>query len=630
MVSVKIKIVCISVVLFSMLSVSGVIADSLWTPYTAENSPLTSNLISSINFDNNGNQYICTSGGGLVVRNDSSWTNFNESNTGVLINAVRVMARDNNNNLWLGAATGNLDSSPQGFGIAKLTSADSAWSMENGGLEVNQIVTGVMVNQAGRCVSTYGGGVTIYSDSGWVRYRVASRAEFSYSDSQLHIFDVPPGTYLPSDYVRAFDYNNVTGVIWFGTADGGVVRLMENEWVTYNVGNSGLPSNQILSVKIDPVTDKAYFGTAGLGAAVYDGVDWVLFNQSNSPMVNGFITAIEIDPVGGDIWLGTSFDVLVLEPDGDWRLYPPNQNNLVWGDFYSDISFDSSGNVWVAAYSGGMAVLMPDSMPPPEPDTLYLSFDRLNITFVKNRPVEKITTIIDVTNAPELSPEDTISFELESDLGDLYYIEAEFGDFRHVNSEHGPKNQYRYKFGQKTIVLKYNRDDSTIVNVKITDRNAGMNRENYSDQLTATLRMGESIGVSEIQLLNGGFMHVHPQGDGPSNNINPAMALYLENDNGLGQNNAPKLTLKLSNYPNPFNGRTVINLNMPVGGEAWVTVYDILGRRVSDLYNGYLVSGAHQFAWPENGMSSKYKTGVYYYRVSTDNAVSTGKMIYLK
>jgi hypothetical protein len=612
-------------------------ADSLWTPFTAENSPLTSNFISSLNFDNDGNQYICTSGGGLVVRNDSSWAIFDESNTGALINAVRVAARDNNNNLWLGAATGNLDISPQGFGIARMDAADSMWSMENGGLEVSQIVTGIIVNETNRYVSTYGGGVTIYSESGWIRYRVASRAEFSYADSQLQIFNVPPGTYLPSDHIRALDYDHVSGVIWLGTANGGVVRLTGNDWVTYNVGNSGLPCNQILSVKVDQATGNACFGTAGMGAAIYDGLNWTLYNQSNSPMVNAFITAIEVDPINGDIWLGTSFNILVHEPDGDWRIYSPNQNNLVWGNFYSDISFDPSGNVWVAAYNGGMAVLLqnhvppPPPPPPPSPDSLYFTFEKLNITFVKNQPIEKITTIFNVSNAPDLAPEDTISFGLESGLGELYYIEAEFGDFRHMGSEQVPINRYRYKFGQKTIVLKFSTDDRTIVNVKIIDRDAGMNRENYSDQLVATFKMGESVGSSAVQLVNGELIYIHPQNPGPDNVQKPDQIFYLGDNIDLGQNyTAINQGPTLSNYPNPFNGQTMIRLDMVNGGEAHITVYDILGRQVSDLFNGYLDSGIHQFAWPENGTSSEYKTGVYYYRVFTGKNVGTGKMIYMK
>ena len=62
-------------------------ADSLWTAYTMMNSPLPTDYLSSIDFDNNGNQYVGTSGSGIVHIKDSVWTIWNESNTGVQINA---------------------------------------------------------------------------------------------------------------------------------------------------------------------------------------------------------------------------------------------------------------------------------------------------------------------------------------------------------------------------------------------------------------------------------------------------------------------------------------------------------------------------------------------------------------
>ena len=63
------------------------------------NSPLPSDYVSSIDFDNNGNQYVGTSGGGVVHVRDSVWTIWNESNTGVQINAVRLAIRDSGDDL---------------------------------------------------------------------------------------------------------------------------------------------------------------------------------------------------------------------------------------------------------------------------------------------------------------------------------------------------------------------------------------------------------------------------------------------------------------------------------------------------------------------------------------------------
>ncbi|MEE9554339.1 MAG: hypothetical protein V3W18_08595, partial [candidate division Zixibacteria bacterium] len=195
----------LTILVIAMLPVRIVLADSTWTVYNLFNSPLPTDYIASLDFDPDGNHYIGTSGGGLVLKRDSLWTIWDKSDLEVPIDAVRRVTRDSDDNLWVAAASGNLDSSPYGFGVAHFDGVDSTWSMRNHGLEVNQIVTGIIIDGPTRYVSTYGGGVTIYDDIGWIRYRFDSRTEFTYADSQLQVFDVPGGTYIPSDYIRAID-----------------------------------------------------------------------------------------------------------------------------------------------------------------------------------------------------------------------------------------------------------------------------------------------------------------------------------------------------------------------------------------------------------------------------------------
>ena len=101
---------------------------------------------------------------------------------------------------------------------------------------------------------------------------------------------------------------------------------------------------------------------------------------------------------------------------------------------------------------------------------------------------------------------------------------------------------------------------------------------------------------------------------------------------GIGEaaNAAPRIFELNAIYPNPFNGQTNIQLNLSEPENVSVTVYDVLGRKVSDIYDGYLTVGNHGFSWPEAGGHPNYNTGVYYYKVTTGGSSSTGRMIYLK
>jgi len=600
-------------------------ADSTWTAYTEMNSPLPTDLVSGIDFDVHGNQYVGTTGGGVVHIRDSVWTVWNESNTGVPINSVRLATRDLDGNLWLGAASGNLDASPFGFGVAFLDGMDSTWSMVNHGLEVNQIVTGLMFDDSLRYVSTYGGGVTAYSDSGWIRYRYNTRTEFRYADSSLQVFDVPPGTYIPSDYIRAMDENMSAGHIWFATADGGAVRKIGSVWQTFNTSNSGLPSNQLWSVKVNQVSGDVAFGTAGFGVGVLSGGNWTVYNSANSPFDNDFIASLGVKPSGDELWIGTGTGVWVRNNSGNWRAYLPGVNNFISGQFYSDIAFDSIGKAWVSAYGGGMASLFLDTLPPP-PDTLDITVGRMFIFFFDNRPVERIFTGMNVMGVPGLAVDDTITYRLESSAGELYSFSVPFSSF-----DTQGRTGYRYKQNKLTIFIKMSNNDPSAMDMTIKDMDAGMNRENYSDTLTLTLRIGDIEGSAVVYLVEGNQIYV--AGFNTEDEADAARVFgtfQRESDKGIPEKILPLVKeIGLINYPNPFNGRTMISLSIPEGGVVDIRVFDILGRQVSNIYSGYLSPGNHEYPWPGD-YGQAPRSGIYYYRVIYNGQSRTGKMMYLK
>ncbi|MHB1049373.1 MAG: T9SS type A sorting domain-containing protein [Bacteroidota bacterium] len=82
------------------------------------------------------------------------------------------------------------------------------------------------------------------------------------------------------------------------------------------------------------------------------------------------------------------------------------------------------------------------------------------------------------------------------------------------------------------------------------------------------------------------------------------------------------------NYPNPFNPSTNIQLVIGTSGAVTLTVYDVLGREVKNLYTGALDAGKHTFRFsPQDaGMPS----GVYFFTARTGNLSQTRKMIYIR
>jgi hypothetical protein len=85
------------------------------------------------------------------------------------------------------------------------------------------------------------------------------------------------------------------------------------------------------------------------------------------------------------------------------------------------------------------------------------------------------------------------------------------------------------------------------------------------------------------------------------------------------------------NYPNPFNSSTRISFDLYEDALVELTVYDLLGRKVSTLVDQYLTVGNHDVTW--NGRSDKGEnmaSGVYFYRLQAGEFSETKRMLLMK
>jgi hypothetical protein len=89
---------------------------------------------------------------------------------------------------------------------------------------------------------------------------------------------------------------------------------------------------------------------------------------------------------------------------------------------------------------------------------------------------------------------------------------------------------------------------------------------------------------------------------------------------------------KLSeNYPNPFNPSTTIGYDVKEAGDVSIIVYDMLGREVRTLVNEYMLPNSYNIVW--NGINDQgvqSASGVYYYKMISNDFVDTKKMMFVK
>jgi hypothetical protein len=88
----------------------------------------------------------------------------------------------------------------------------------------------------------------------------------------------------------------------------------------------------------------------------------------------------------------------------------------------------------------------------------------------------------------------------------------------------------------------------------------------------------------------------------------------------------PKDFALYQNYPNPFNPSTTIKFALPIKTNLSLNVYSTLGEKVAEIYSGELEEGYHEMMFNASGLSS----GIYFYKVESENYNSTKKMLILK
>ncbi len=82
----------------------------------------------------------------------------------------------------------------------------------------------------------------------------------------------------------------------------------------------------------------------------------------------------------------------------------------------------------------------------------------------------------------------------------------------------------------------------------------------------------------------------------------------------------------ISIEPNPFNAEAIINLQIVKSADYKMSVYNVRGQRILDLYEGYLPKGRYRFNLEGGNISS----GIYFLMLNTTDNVIVRKFMILK
>ena len=87
-----------------------------------------------------------------------------------------------------------------------------------------------------------------------------------------------------------------------------------------------------------------------------------------------------------------------------------------------------------------------------------------------------------------------------------------------------------------------------------------------------------------------------------------------------------------ANYPNPFNPATTIPVSVVAGaGDVDLTIYNVLGQPVRQVWNGPLAAGEHRLAWDgRDAQGQSVAAGVYLVRLHQGEQTRIRKMVKLE
>ncbi|HLF20840.1 MAG TPA: T9SS type A sorting domain-containing protein [Bacteroidota bacterium] len=175
------------------------------------------------------------------------------------------------------------------------------------------------------------------------------------------------------------------------------------------------------------------------------------------------------------------------------------------------------------------------------------------------------------------------------------------------------------------IVASYQPNDSTI-NVVILGSSRLYFPKGQGSVARISYRVGDASSTNRIYLTN--VMIANPQAE--SLQVAVQNAEWTVGHQFASASSNPNVKLG-QNFPNPFNPSTRLAYSLTKAGQVLLSVYDITGREVARLVDGYQFVGDYSVTWnSKDAVGGILPSGVYFARIQVENEVATMKMILAK
>jgi hypothetical protein len=163
--------------------------------------------------------------------------------------------------------------------------------------------------------------------------------------------------------------------------------------------------------------------------------------------------------------------------------------------------------------------------------------------------------------------------------------------------------------------------------MKVAENSGTIEIMNNTDKLTISCTINIDAGEHMKWVLT--------SDEGEEYELNGSEGIVVNGDvTGFTLNKVQGVPLTFSvsqNYPNPFNPETSIRYEIPAENFVTISVYNIMGQKITDLVHEIRPAGYHHTTWNSTNMHGEsVASGVYIYTITAGDYRAVKKMISLK
>ena len=228
----------------------------------------------------------------------------------------------------------------------------------------------------------------------------------------------------------------------------------------------------------------------------------------------------------------------------------------------------------------------------------------------------------------------------------IYYVHPETRELKFISNSYNPNYQSLYgnvnRFGLYFISVDDNSPEinlienpdpfSTNFKVRIVEEESGIrdiqtviDAKEYKNVILSSYDDLYEIAIQDF-VESGDFTLRLTVIDNAGNSSRQMLIPFKRENVSL-----PKSYRLLQNYPNPFNPNTTIQYELPQNDFVSIIIFNTTGQIVKSLVNEHQSAGVHTVKWDaRNEYGMQVATGMYIYRLKTNNFHDMKKMIVIK